>query len=148
MPTGTIELHRVLRAPPERVYKAFVDAEAKAKWLPPNGFTCKVHHMDVRVDGSYRMTFTNFATGHGHSFGGVFRELTENQRIRYSDVFENPGLPGEMHTTITLGAVSCGCELKVVQEGIPQAIPLEMCHLGWQDSLTQLAALVEPDIRD
>jgi uncharacterized protein YndB with AHSA1/START domain len=146
MTTGTVRLHRVLRATPERVYRAFVDADAMAKWLPPYGFTCKVHHMDARVGGMYRMSFTNFTTGHGHSFGGEYRELLASERICYTDRFDDPNLPGEMLTTVTLKQVSCGTELNVVQEGIPEAIPLEMCYLGWQESLAQLATLVEPEI--
>jgi uncharacterized protein YndB with AHSA1/START domain len=146
MTTGTVRLHRVLRASPERVYRAFVDAEAMAKWLPPYGFTCKVHHMDAWVGGTYRMSFTNFTTGHGHSFGGEYRELRPSERICYTDRFDDPNLPGEMLTTVILKQVSCGTELNVVQEGIPEAIPLEMCYLGWQESLAQLATLVEPEI--
>jgi len=148
MPKGTIQLHRVLRAPAERVYRAFLDAEAMAKWLPPHGFTCKVHHLDARIGGSYKMSFTNFTTGHGHSFGGEYRELVPSERIRYTDTFDDPNLSGEMQTTVTLKPVSCGTELNVVQEGLPEAIPLEMCYLGWQDSLAQLADLVEPEIPD
>jgi len=148
MPKGTIQLHRVLRAPAERVYRAFLDAEAMAKWLPPHGFTCKVHHLDARIGGSYKMSFTNFSTGHGHSFGGEYRELVPSERIRYTDTFDDPNLSGEMQTTVTLKPVSCGTELNVVQEGLPEAIPLEMCYLGWQDSLAQLADLVEPEIPD
>jgi uncharacterized protein YndB with AHSA1/START domain len=144
--TGTIRLHRVLRAPAERIYRAFLDADAIAKWLPPCGFTCRVHHMDARVGGGFRMTFTNFSAGQGHSFGGEYLELVPSERIRYTDKFDDPGLPGEMQTTVSLKPVSCGTELSVVQEGIPEAIPLEMCYLGWQDSLAQLATLVEPDI--
>lgn len=146
MPTGTIRLHRVLRARPERVYRAFLDADAKAKWIPPHGFTCKVHHLEARVGGTYRMTFTNFTTGHGHSFGGEFRELVPSEKIRYTDRFEDPHLPGEMTTTVTLKQLSFGTELAIVQDGIPEAIPVEMCYLGWQESLAQLAALVEPEI--
>jgi len=148
MSKGTIQLHRVLRAPPERVYRAFLDAEAMAKWLPPHGFTCKVHHLDARIGGSYKMSFTNFTTGHGHSFGGEYRELVPSERIRYTDTFDDPNLSGEMQTTVTLRQVSCGTELKIVQEGLPEVIPLEMCYLGWQDSLAQLAHLVEPEIPD
>jgi len=148
MSKGTIQLHRVLRAPPERVYRAFLDADAMAKWLPPHGFTCKVHHLDARIGGSYKMSFTNFTTGHGHSFGGEYRELVPSERIRYTDKFDDPNLSGEMQTTVTLKPVSCGTELNVVQEGLPEAIPLEMCYLGWQDSLAQLADLVEPEIPD
>jgi len=146
MPTGTVRLHRVLRANPERVYRAFLDADAIAKWLPPYGFTCKVHHMDAKVGGAYSMSFTNFTTGHGHSFGGEYHELVPFERIRYTDRFEDPNLLGEMQTTLTLRQVSCGTELNVVQEGLPEAIPLEMCYLGWQESLAQLAKLVEPEI--
>jgi uncharacterized protein YndB with AHSA1/START domain len=146
MPTNTIHLHRVLRANPERIYKAFLDADAMAKWLPPYGFTCRVHHMDAKVGGTFRMSFTNFTTGHGHSFGGEYRELLPQQRIRYSDKFDDPNLPGEMETTVALVPVLCGTELSIVQEGIPEAIPLEMCYLGWQESLEQLAKLVEPVI--
>jgi uncharacterized protein YndB with AHSA1/START domain len=148
MATGTVHLHRVLRASPERVYRAFLDPDAMAKWLPPYGFTCKVHQMDARVGGAFRMSFTNFATGHGHAFGGEYRELEPSRRIRYTDKFDDPNLPGEMLTTVTLKEVSCGTELSVVQEGVPDAIPLEMCYLGWQDSLAQLAKLVEPGIPD
>ncbi|MES2784001.1 MAG: SRPBCC family protein [Pseudomonadota bacterium] len=147
MSTGTVKFHRVLRAPPERVYRAFIDADAKAKWLPPYGFTCKVHHFEPRVGGSYKMTFTNFTTGHGHSFGGQFRELVDSEKIVYTDQFEDPHLPGEMTTTITLQQVSCGTELSVVQQGIPDAIPTEMCYLGWQESLEQLARLVQTEIQ-
>lgn len=147
MSKGTVRLHRVLRAPPERVYRAFLNAEAMAKWLAPYGFTCKVHHMDTKVGGTYRMAFTNFTNGAGHSFGGEYRELTPHQLIRYTDRFDDPNLPGEMNTTISLKQVSCGTELSVVQEGIPEAIPVEMCYLGWQESLAQLAHLVEPEIQ-
>ena len=146
MATGTARFHRVLRSKPERVYRAFLDADAKAKWLPPYGFTCKVHHMDARVGGTYKMSFTNFSTGNAHSFGGEYRELVPNERIQYTDRFDDPNLPGEMRTTISLRQVSCGTELNIVQEGIPQAIPVEMCYLGWQESLEQLAKLVEPEI--
>jgi uncharacterized protein YndB with AHSA1/START domain len=146
MSTGTIRLHRVLRANPERVYRAFLDADATAKWLPPYGFTCKVHSMDARVGGSYKMSFTNFSTGDSHSFGGTYRELVPSERIRYTDRFDDPNLPGEMQTTVTLKKVSCGTELNVEQAGVPEAIPLEMCYLGWQESLVQLAKLVEPEI--
>ena len=146
MATGTVRLHRVLRAKPERVYRAFLDAAAMAKWLPPYGFTCQVHQLEAKVGGTYRMSFTNFTTGQAHSFGGVYRELVPSERIRYTDSFDDPNLPGEMQTTITLKQVSCGTELTVVQEGVPQAIPVEMCYLGWQESLAQLAHLVEPEI--
>jgi len=146
MATGTIRLHRVLRANPQRIYRAFLDADAMAKWLPPHGFTCKVHDMNPKVGGTYKMSFTNFTTGHGHSFGGEYRELVPFERIRYTDHFDDPNLPGEMQTTVTLKPVSCGTEVEIVQEGLPAAIPLEMCYLGWQESLEQLADLVEPEI--
>lgn len=146
MSTNTVKLHRVLRATPERVYRAFLDADAMAKWLPPNGFTGKVHHVDARVGGTYKMSFTNFSTGHGHSFGGKYLELLPNQRIRHTDKFDDPNLPGEMQTTVSLRQVSCGTELDIVQEGIPEAIPPEACYLGWQESLTLLAQLVEAEI--
>ena len=146
MPTGTVRLHRVLRAPPERIYKAFLHAEAIAKWLPPYGFTCKVHHMEAQVGGTFRMSFSNFGTGNEHAFGGEYLELVPNERIRYTDKFDDPNLPGEMHVTVSLAHVSCGTELSIVQEGIPEAIPAEMCYLGWQECLIQLAHLVEPEI--
>ena len=146
MTTGTVRFHRVLRTKPERVYKAFLDGEALAKWLPPYGFTCKVDHVDAKVGGTFRMSFKNFGSGNGHSFGGEYLELVPNERIRYTDKFDDPNLPGEMHVTVTLKAVSCGTELNVVQEGIPAVIPTEMCYLGWQESLAQLATLVEPEI--
>ncbi len=146
MPTGTVRLHRVLKASPERVYRAFLDADAMAKWLPPHGFTGKVHHLDARVGGSYRMSFTNFSSGGSHSFGGDYLELVPNERIRHTDKFDDPNLPGVMQTTITLKAVSCGTDLHVVQEGIPAAIPTEACYLGWQESLALLAQLVEAEI--
>lgn len=145
---STIQLHRVLRAPPEKVYRAFLDADAVAKWLPPDGFTCKVQQIDARVGGGFRMSFTNFSTGNSHSFGGKYLELRPGELIRYTDVFDDPGLPGEMQTTVTLTAVSCGTELRVVQEGIPAAIPAEACYLGWQESLTLLARLVEANVPD
>lgn len=148
MSTGTVKLHRVLRANPERIYRAFLDADAMAKWLPPYGFTCRVQHLDARVGGSFRMSFTNFTTGNGHSFGGDYLELQPNEKIRYTDKFDDPNLPGEMQTTVSLQAVSCGTELSIVQEGIPAVIPTEMCYLGWQESLEQLAKLVEPNIPD
>jgi uncharacterized protein YndB with AHSA1/START domain len=148
MSTGTIQLHRVLRAPAERVYRAFLDADAMVRWLPPYGFTCKVFHLDARVGGGYKMAFTNFGSGKSHTFGGEYRELVPNERIRYTDSFDDPNLPGEMQTTVVLKQVSCGTELSVVQEGIPAAIPTEMCYLGWQESLMQLAKLVEPEIPD
>jgi uncharacterized protein YndB with AHSA1/START domain len=146
MSTNTVRLHRVLRAPPERVYRAFLDADAMAKWLPPNGFTGKVHHMEPKVGGSYRMSFTNFTTGHSHSFGGEYLELVPHERIRYTGKFEDENLPGTMQTTVTLRAVSCGTEFNVVQEGIPQVIPAEACYLGWQESLVLLGKLVEAEI--
>lgn len=146
MPTGTVRLHRVLRAPPERVYRAFLDPDAMAKWLPPHGFTGKVHELDARVGGTYRMSFTNFSTGQSHAFGGRYLELVPNERIRNTDRFDDPNLPGEMITTVALKAVACGTELGVVQEGIPEAIPTESCYLGWQESLALLAQLVEAEI--
>lgn len=146
MPTGTVRLHRVLRAKPERVYRAFLDADAMAKWLPPYGFTARVHHMEAKVGGTFKMSFTNFTTGNGHSFGGEYLELVPNERLRYTDRFDDPNLPGQMQVTVSLTAVSCGTELNIVQEGIPQVIPVEMCYLGWQESLAQLAKLVEPEI--
>ena len=148
MPTGTIRLHRVLRATPERVYRAFLDADALAKWLPPYGFTCKVHHLDATIGGTFRMSFTNFTSGKGHSFGGDYLELLPFETIRYTDKFEDPNLPGEMQTTVTLKLLSCGTELNIMQEGLPEMIPVEMCYLGWQESLAQLAKLVEPEIPD
>ena len=146
--TNTIRLHRVLRAPPDRVYRAFLDLDAMAKWLPPNGFTCKVHHMDAKVGGTYKMLFTNFTTGKSHSFGGTYLELKPHERIRYTDKFDDPNLSGEMQTTIALEKVSCGTEVSIVQEGVPAVIPAEMCYLGWQESLTLLAKLVEAEIPD
>jgi len=148
MTTNTFRLHRVLRTAPERVYRAFLDADALAKWIPPYGFTCKVHHMEAKVGGTYKMSFTNFTTGKGHSFGGEYLELVPSERIRYTDKFDDPNLPGEMQTTVTLKQVSCGTELNIVQEGVPAAIPPEACYLGWQESLMQLAQLVEPEIPD
>ncbi len=148
MATNTVRLHRVLRATPEQVYRAFLDADAMAKWLPPHGFTGKVHQLDARVGGSYKMSFTNFSTGHTDSFGGKYLELVPNERIRHTDRFDDPNLPGEMRVTITLKGVSVGTELDIVQEGIPEAIPPEACYLGWQESLTQLAQLVEAEIPD
>jgi uncharacterized protein YndB with AHSA1/START domain len=145
---NTVRLHRVLRAPAERVYRAFIDPAAMAKWLPPHGFTGKVHEMDARVGGGYRMSFTNFSTGKSHSFGGRFVELTPYERIRYTDRFDDPGLPGEMQVTVALRKVDFGTELGVVQEGVPAVIPLEACYLGWQESLVLLAQLVEPEIPD
>lgn len=148
MSTHTVKLHRVLAATPERVYRAFIDPDAMAKWLPPDGFTGKVHRSDARVGGTYRMSFTNFTTGQSHAFGGEYLELVPHERLRYTDRFEDPGLPGEMITTITITKVSVGVELGIVQEGIPVAIPPEACYLGWQQSLTLLARLVEPEIRE
>lgn len=142
----SVRLHRVLRTSPHKLYRAFTEADALAKWLPPSGFTCKVHHLEARVGGTFRMSFTNFGTGNGHSFGGEYLELVPGERVRYTDKFEDPNLPGTLQVTVELRAVSCGTELNVVQEGIPEAIPLEMCYLGWQESLAQLAALVEPEI--
>jgi len=146
MPTNTVRLRRVLRATPERVYKAFLDADAMSKWLPPHGYTGRVHHLLAEVGGPYKMSFTHFASGRSHSFGGTFLELAPNERIRYTDVFDGPNLSGEMQTTVSLRAVSCGTDLSIVQEGLPDAIPLEACYLGWQESLTLLAQLVEPDV--
>ncbi|HET9189182.1 MAG TPA: SRPBCC family protein [Rudaea sp.] len=143
MGTNTFHFHRVLRATPEVVYKAFLDADALAKWLPPNGFVGTVHAIDAHVGGSYRMTFRHLASGESHTFGGTYLELVPGERIRYNDRFDDPNLPGEMHATITLKRVSCGCDIAIVQEGVPDAIPAEMCHLGWQDSLRLLALLVE-----
>ena len=145
---STVRLHRVLKAKPERVYRAFLDPDAKAKWLPPNGFTGKVHSMDARVGGSYKMSFTNFSTGNSHSFGGTYTELVPNELIRYTDKFDDPNLPGEMHVTVVIKQVMMGTELNITQEGIPDAIPAEACYLGWQESLTLLAQLVEPEIPD
>jgi uncharacterized protein YndB with AHSA1/START domain len=144
--TNTVRLHRVLAAKPEKVYRAFLQADAIAKWLPPNGFTCTVHHMEPKVGGTYRMSFKNFTTGNGHSFGGEFLELVPHERIRYTDRFDDPNLPGVMHVTVTLKAVSVGTEINIEQSGLPAVIPLEACYMGWQQSLAQLALLVEPDI--
>lgn len=143
---GTVRLHRVLKAPAERLYRAFTTAEAMAKWLPPHGFTCTVHHLEARVGGTFRMSFTSFSTQQGHSFGGEYLELVPDRLLRYTDRFDDPNLPGVLQVTVTLTPVLCGTELHIVQEGIPDAIPVEMCYLGWQESLTQLAALVEPEI--
>lgn len=145
---NTIRLHRVLRAAPERVYRAFLDADAMAKWLPPYGFTGKVHHLDAKVGGTHNMSFTNFTTGKSHSFGGRYLELKPQELIRYTDKFDDANLPGEMQVTVTLKKVSCGTELNIMQEGVPEVIPAEACYLGWQESLAQLAKLVEPDIPD
>src|SRR6266436_6197424 len=146
MSADTIRLHRVLRATPEKVYRAFLDGDAMAKWLPPNGFTGKVHHLDAKVGGTHRMSFTNFTTGQSHSFGGTYLELAPHERIRYTDKFDDPNLPGELHVAITLKKVSVGTELTIVQEGVPAVIPPEVCYLGWQESLALLAKLVEADI--
>ena len=146
--TNTVRLHRVLRATPERVYRAFLDPDAKTKWLPPHGFTGKVHHIDAKVGGTYKMSFTNFTTGKSHSFGGTYLELKPHELIRYSDKFDDPNLPGEMQATITLKEVFCGTELNITQEGIPAMIPVEACYLGWQESLTLLGKLVEAEIPD
>jgi uncharacterized protein YndB with AHSA1/START domain len=148
MPGNTIRLHRVLRAKPDKIYRALLDPDAMAKWLPPNGFTCKVHQMDAKVGGSHNMSFTNFTTGHAHSFGGKYLELVPHERIRYTDRFDDPNLPGEMQVTITLKKVSVGTELNIVQEGVPEVIPPDACYLGWQESLVLLAKLVEADIPD
>jgi uncharacterized protein YndB with AHSA1/START domain len=147
-PTNTIRLHRVLRAAPERVYRAFLDPDAKAKWLPPHGFTGKVHHLEAKVGGTYKMSFTNFTTGSIHSFGGTYQELKPHELIRYTDKFDDPNLPGEMQVTIQLKQVFCGTELHITQEGIPAVIPAEACYMGWQESLILLAQLVEPEIPD
>ena len=144
--THAVRLHRVLRAPPERVYRAFLDADAIAKWIPPNGFTCKVHHMDARVGGGFKMSFTNFSTGKSHSFGGEYLELLPHERIRYTDKFDDPNLPGVIQVTITLKKVSCGTDVSIMQEGVPGVIPAEACYLGWQESLTLLGKLVEAEI--
>jgi uncharacterized protein YndB with AHSA1/START domain len=147
MPANTVKLHRVLRSTPDRVYRAFIDPDAMAKWLPPHGFTGKVHSIEPRVGGSYKMSFKNFTTGESHSFGGKYLELVPNERLRYTDRFDDPNLPGEMQTTITIKQVSVGVELNVVQEGIPEVIPAEACYLGWQESLTLLTQLVEAEIK-
>ncbi|WP_027214646.1 SRPBCC family protein [Burkholderia sp. WSM2232] len=148
MTTGTIKLHRVLRAPAERVYRAFLEPDALAKWLPPYGFTCQVHHFEGRVGGTYKMSFRNFSSGSSHSFGGEYVELVPSEKIRYTDRFDDPNLPGEMSATITFRKVLCGTEVSILQEGVPEVIPVEMCYLGWQESLMQLAKLVEPEIPD
>ena len=144
----TVKLHRVLKAKPERVFRAFTDAAAMAKWLPPNGFTCKVHELDAKVGGRYRMSFTNFSTGKSHAFGGEYLEVVENERLRYTDKFEDPNMPGEITTTVDIKAVSVGTELNIEQKGIPEALPVEACYLGWEDSLRLLTLLVEPEIPD
>lgn len=148
MGTNTIRLHRVFRATPERIYRAFLDADAMTKWLPPNGFTCKVHHMDANVGGTFKMSFTNFTTGKSHSFGGQYLELVPHERLRYTDNFDDPNLPGEIRVTVTLKQVSCGTEVNIVQEGVPDVIPAEACYLGWQESLILLGKLVEAEIPD
>ena len=146
MSTNTIRLHRVLKAAPEKVYRAFLEPDALAKWLPPFGFTCKVHHLEAKVGGTHRMSFTNFTTGTGHSFGGTYQELVPGERLRYTDKFDDPNLPGEMQVTVTLKKVLCGTEVSIEQAGVPAVIPPEMCYLGWQESLVQLAMVVEPEI--
>jgi uncharacterized protein YndB with AHSA1/START domain len=146
MSTNTVRLHRVFRATPEKIYRAFLDADAMAKWLPPHGYTGKVHHLDATVGGTYQMSFTNFTTGHSHSFGGTYLELVPHERLRYTDKFDDPAMPGEMQTTITLRPVPCGTEVHITQEGLPAAIPVEACYLGWQESLILLAQLVEAEI--
>ena len=148
MPTNTVRLHRVLKAKPDKVFRAFTNPDAVARWLPPNGFTCKVDHLDARVGGTFRMAFTNFSTGNGNAFGGTYLDLVPGERIRYTDRFDDPNLPGEIITTITMLAVLCGTELTAVQEGIPESIHPEFCYLGWQESLEALARLVEPEIPD
>lgn len=146
MSTGTVRLHRVLRSTPERVYRAFLEGDALAKWLPPYGFTCKVHHLDAKVGGTFRMSFTNFSNGQSHSFGGEYLDLVPGATLRYTDRFDDPNLPGEIQVTVSLQRVSCGTEVHIVQSGLPAVIPVEMCYLGWQESLAQLAQLVEPEI--
>lgn len=148
MATNTIRLHRVFRATPERIYRAFLNADAMVKWLPPNGFTGKVHHMDAKVGGTFKMSFTNFTTGKSHSFGGQYLELVPHERLRYTDNFDDPNLPGEIYVTVALKKVSCGTEVNIVQEGVPDVIPAEACYLGWQESLTLLGKLVEAEIPD
>jgi uncharacterized protein YndB with AHSA1/START domain len=148
MSTNTVKLHRVFRTTPERVYRAFLDADAMVKWLPPNGFTAKVHHMDAKVGGTFKMSFTNFTTGNSHSFGGEYLELVPHERIRYTDKFDDPNLPGEIQVTVTLKAVSCGTEVNILQERLPAVIPVEACYLGWQESLILLAKLIEAEIPD
>lgn len=147
MSTGTVRLHRVLRTTPTKIYRAFLEADAMAKWLPPYGFTCSVHHLEPKVGGTFKMSFRNFTTGHSHSFGGQYLELVPDQLLRYTDKFDDPNLPGEIQVTINLKSVLCGTEIAIVQSGIPEVIPVEMCYLGWQESLAQLATLVEPDIK-
>ena len=146
MPTGTVQLHRVLKTKPKKVYNAFLNPAAMAKWLPPYGFTCTVHHLDAKVGGTFKMSFTNFSTGHSHAFGGEYLELKPGQLLRYNDKFDDANLPGEMLVTVTLKPVACGTDVHIVQSGIPEVIPVEMCYLGWQESLVQLASLVEPEI--
>lgn len=146
MSTRSVQLHRVLRAPPARVYRAFLEPDALSKWMPPYGFICEVHQMDAQVGGTFRMSFRNFSSGHVHAFGGTYLELVADELIRYTDRFDDPNLPGEMQVSVSLKPVLCGCDISIVQSGIPEVIPLEMCYLGWQESLAQLATLVEPDI--
>ena len=146
MSDRTVRLHRVIRTKPEKVYRAFLEADAMAKWLPPYGFTCKVHHMDARMGGSFRMSFNNFSSGNAHSFGGEYLELVPNERLCYTDKFDDPNLPGQMQVVVTFKPVVCGTEISIEQSGIPEVVPLELCYLGWQESLAQLATLVEPDI--
>ena len=148
MKINTVILHRVLTASPEKVYRAFTDATAMASWIPPYGFTCTVHHFDAKIGGGYKMSFTNFTTGSSHSFGGKYVEIKENELLKYTDVFDNPNLPGEMTTTVVLKKVQCGTDITITQEGIPEMIPVEMCYLGWQESLEKLKKLVEPNIPD
>ncbi|HET7641953.1 MAG TPA: SRPBCC family protein [Nitrososphaeraceae archaeon] len=148
MSTNAVHLHRVITAKPEKIYRAFLDSYALAKWLPPNGFTCMVHHMDVKVGGTFKMSFTNFTTGKSHSFGGEYRDLVQNERLRYTDNFDDPNLSGEIQVTVTLKKVSLGTDMTIVQEGIPEVIPLEACYIGWQQSIDNLARLVEPEIPD
>lgn len=148
MSEHTVRLHRVLRSPPEKVYRAFLDGDALSKWLPPYGFTCQVHHLEARAGGSFRMSFRNFTSGNSHAFGGEYLELVPNERIRYTDTFDDPNLPGVMEVTVSLKPVLCGTDVSITQAGIPAVIPLEMCYLGWQESLAQLATLVEPQIPD
>jgi len=148
MSDQTVRLHRVLRTPPEKVYRAFLDGDALSKWLPPYGFTCQVHHLEARAGGSFRMSFRNFTSGNSHAFGGEYLELVPNERIRYTDTFDDPNLPGVMEVTVSLKPVLCGTDVSITQAGIPEVIPLEMCYLGWQESLAQLATLVEPQIPD
>jgi len=146
MSTHTVRLHRVLKSTPEKIYRAFIEPDGMCKWLPPYGFTAKVHHLDARVGGTFKMSFTNFSNGHSHAFGGAYLEMVPHERLRYTDKFDDPNLPGEMQVTVVLKKVSCGTEVNIVQEGVPAVIPVEACYLGWQESLVQLAQLVEPEI--